>query len=232
MPDTRRHTGHTSERVFEQIEQEIVDRVRPPGSRLVEGALASELGVSRTPVREALRMLQRAGWIDVRPHAGASVRQPGMDDARDVFALRELLEPETARLAAERAAAADLRRLARLVERGERAAQRADAKALVALNSEFHRTLGAATSNRLLRRFVEELDQHVRWLFAAVATSRGPSSWTEHAAIVAAVEQHDGALAARLSLDHVRRTREAYLHEVFGLGSADDGASTRSSTTA
>src|SRR4051794_36378478 len=99
----RRERDLLSHRVFTGLESAIINRVYPPGARLVEEEVAAEMGVSRMPVREAFRMLQRAGWIDVTPYAGAHVRYPQLHELREVFELRHRLGQFAAELAAVRA---------------------------------------------------------------------------------------------------------------------------------
>jgi DNA-binding GntR family transcriptional regulator len=208
--------GLQSQRVFQLLEEDILTRVRPPGARLVEDAIAVELGVSRTPVREAFRMLHRAGWLDLQPHAGAYVRVPSIEEARDVFDTREALEREAARYAAERATEADLQELGKIVERGRRARDRNDLKALIALNSDFHRGIARAAGNRILSRFLDDLDKRVRWHFAAIAGRRAGTSWDEHEEILNAISAHEGERAGALSAEHSGRTRMAYFEHVMG----------------
>lgn len=209
----RESTKLMSQRVFQRLENDILERVRPPGSRLVEDAIAVEFGVSRTPVREALRMLHRAGWLDLHPNAGAYVRRPGLDEVRDVFDLRQVLERESAGFAARRATETDKLRLQHVVERGFAAKERADIKAMLQLNREFHQTLAVASGNEILRRFLDDLDKQVRWHFAAVVSARSNASWAEHEEIVAAIKAGDDRTAARLAGEHSRRTQVAYIEQ-------------------
>ncbi|MGH2736541.1 MAG: GntR family transcriptional regulator, partial [Actinomycetota bacterium] len=92
--------GLLSQQIFDEIETRIVQRTYPPGSHLAEDEIAAQLGVSRTPVREAFRMLSRAGWLEIQPHTGAYVRNPTIDEVRQVFEVRQTLEDRAARLAA------------------------------------------------------------------------------------------------------------------------------------
>jgi DNA-binding GntR family transcriptional regulator len=215
MPPTpvKRTSGLRSQEVFERLEDEIVSRVRPPGSRLIEDTIAAELGVSRTPVREALRMLHRAGWLDLHPHAGAYVRQPSLEEVRDVFAMREVLESEAGRLAAHRADETHLRELQKILERGNRAIARGDARAVVSLNTDFHGTIANAADNLLLTRFLTEIAKQVQWHFVAVASARRVDSWREHAGIYEAIANRDADLAARLSAEHSRATQQLYIEQ-------------------
>jgi|SRR5680860_87739 len=88
------------ERVYEELEELIVYGRLAPGEHLVEVAVAKRLGVSRIPVREALQLLHRDGWVDLRPRQGAFVHQPTLEEVEDAFSVRTILEVESARLAA------------------------------------------------------------------------------------------------------------------------------------
>lgn len=200
-----------SQQVFQRLEAEILERSRPPGSRLVEDAIATEFGVSRTPVREALRMLHRAGWLDLHPHAGAYVRRPGLDEVRDVFDLRQVLEREAGASAARRATDADKQRLREIVGRGFAAKESGDVRAMLELNDEFHEALATAAGNEILRNFLAELAKQVRWHFAAVVSARADASWEEHLRLVDAIDHGDDVAAAKCAAEHSRRTQEAYI---------------------
>jgi DNA-binding GntR family transcriptional regulator len=204
-----------SQRVFEELETRIVDRVYPPGTHLVEDLVAADLGVSRTPVREAFRLLQRAGWLDLRPHSGAYVRYPTVEEVREVFELRETLEERAAQLAAERAGERDAGELAKLIERGWKALRRGDLKAVSTLNTAFHAAIADAASNELLRRILDDLAKHIRWHFSAVAHVRGEDSWREHEEILDAIRRGDAGEAGRLAVQHSGHTQAAYFEHLF-----------------
>jgi DNA-binding GntR family transcriptional regulator len=209
-----------SQRVFIELEAKIVDRSYPPGSHLVEDVVAAELGVSRTPVREAFRLLQRAGWLDLRPHAGAYVRYPTVDEVRDVFELRQTLEQRAAELAARRAKASEHRELAKLIERGRRSLARGDLKAIGTINTEFHAKIAESAHNEMLRSILSDLAKHVRWHFSAVAGIRGEASWTEHEAILAAIARGEEARAAALAAEHSQHTQNAFFAQLLEDGTA------------
>lgn len=204
-----------SQRVFDEMEMRIVGRVYPPGTHLVEDAVAAELGVSRTPVREAFRLLQRAGWIELRPHAGAYVKYPTVQEVREVFELRQCLEQRACELAAERATGMHLETLREVIAEGAQAAGRGDSKAVTDLNARFHSTIAEAAGNELLARTLEDLDKHVRWHFSAVALVRGPDSWREHEEILAALSSGGAERAGRLAMEHSARTQEVFFERLF-----------------
>lgn len=206
-----------SRQIFERLEADIGSRVYPPGAHLAEDEIAADLGVSRTPVREAFRMLERAGWLEIVPHAGAYVRNPPMEEARQVFEVRQCLEERAAFLAARHATERDLAKLRRIIERGWRQVERNNAKEITALNSEFHGVIAHAGGNKILAAMLEDLGKQVRWHFSAVATIRGKDSWREHEEILEAITNGDPESASRLAVEHNRRTQEAFFfHLVHG----------------
>lgn len=204
-----------SQRIFEQLEALIVDRVYPPGAKLVEEEISTELGVSRTPVREAFKMLERAGWIQIQPHAGAFVRNPSMEEVRQLFEVRRCLEERAAQLAAHHATDAQKRQLRKIIGKGHRAVDRQNAKQITELNSDFHRIIAESGRNQILAGLVADLSRQVRWHFSAVATIRGVDSWNEHEQIVDAIEAGDAERAGGLAVENSRRTQEAFFLQLL-----------------
>lgn len=202
-------------RIFEILETRIIERVFPPGFHLVEDDVASQLKVSRTPVREAFRMLQREGWLQLQPHAGAYVRHPSLEETREVFEVRERLEEHTARLAAERLDDERITALERAIKQGIAAVERKDASKVTSINAEFHSLVAAAAGNPPMRRMLDDLGKRVRWQFPDVALHRGLDSWKEHKEILEALKTGDGKLAGRLVKQHSRRTQEALLQRIL-----------------
>lgn len=199
-----------SKRIFERLESDIGAHVYPPGSRLAEDEIAAQLGVSRTPVREAFRMLEREGWLEIVPHTGAYVRNPPMDEVRQVFEVRECLEERAAYLAANNATEKDLVKLRRIIEKGWRQVERGDTKGITALNAEFHQVIAVAGGNQILAEMLEDLSKQVRWHFSAVATIRSQDSWKEHEEILDAISKKDAERASHLAVEHNRRTQRAF----------------------
>jgi DNA-binding GntR family transcriptional regulator len=204
-----------SQRIFERLEALIGDRVYPPGTKLAEDEISTELGVSRTPVREAFKMLERAGWIQIQPHAGAFVRNPSMEEVRQVFEVRHCLEERAAQLAARHATEAQKRQLRKIIEKGRRAVDRQNAKQITELNSNFHRVIAESGRNQILARLVADLSRQVRWHFSAVATIGGADSWNEYEQILDAIEAGDAERAGRLAVQHSRRTQEAFFLQLL-----------------
>jgi DNA-binding GntR family transcriptional regulator len=210
--------GALSQRVFEELESRIIARVYPPGMHLVEDDVAADLGVSRTPVREAFRLLQRAGWLELRPHVGAYVRAATVDEVREIFELRQTLEARAAQLAAQRSVPDEHQQLRALLDEGRRAVNDRRWERVAALNTEFHATIAAMARNALLHRILKDLSKQVAWHFSAVAGLRGSDSWNEHEQLVMAIAKGDDAAADAVATEHSRRTRDAFVESLFELG--------------
>ena len=136
--------------VYDALLELVVEGRLGPGEHLVETDLAHQLGVSRQPVREALHRLEAEGWVDLRPNQGAFVHVPTDQEVDELLDVRELLEVETARLAATAATADQLARLREICQRGQAAVQAGDTLRFVAVNSEFHAELAQVAGNAVL----------------------------------------------------------------------------------
>src|SRR5918992_2584514 len=123
------------QQVYEALEGLIIYGGLSPGQHLVESDLAKRLGVSRIPVREALQLLHRDGWIDLRPRQGAFVHSPTVREVDEVFRVRTLLEVESTRVAAENVADESVQKLKEIFESGTKALSVPDESELVKLNS-------------------------------------------------------------------------------------------------
>ena len=198
-----------------ELERRIVGGELTPGAKLNEAELASELRVSRGPVREAFRALEQAGLVRTEKNRGVFVRQVSLEEANEIYEVRAALEREIGGLAAKRATREHVERLRAIVKRMHAAGRKRDPDAYFPLNIEFHEVLAEAAANRALaahyRRVVNELN-----LYRREAIKRNveiiPVSTREHAAIVEAVAKGDAAAAERLLYDHVIDSR-ARLHE-------------------
>jgi DNA-binding GntR family transcriptional regulator len=155
--------GSHAARVAERLRDEIVNGVRAPGSRLVEREIAEELGVSRVPVREALRDLVAEGLVVARPRSWAVVREFTEQDLADLVELREALELMTFRLAAARRTDAQAAALRQLAAEGLDAARTGDAVTARRVAAEFHQRAVELASNGLLAEVEDRLRGRLRW---------------------------------------------------------------------
>lgn len=201
--------------VQREIERRILAGELLPGAKLNEVDLASAMGISRGPVREAFRALEQAGLVHTEKNRGVFVRQVSLEEANEIYEVRAALEAQIGRLAAQRARPEQLERLRGIVKRMHAVVRSRDPDAYFPLNLEFHDTLAEACGNRALatnyRRVVNELN-----LYRREAITRNveiiPGSTREHEAIVDAIARRDAALAGRLLYDHVIDSR-ARLHD-------------------
>ncbi|MFD5316743.1 GntR family transcriptional regulator [Streptomyces sp. NPDC127098] len=205
--------GPLRERVYETLLELITSRALRPGQHLVESELATHLGVSRQPVREALQRLSTEGWVDLRPAQGAFVHEPTDEEADQLLTVRTLLEAEAARLAAGRADAEGIAALEELCDRGEAAARAEDVESVIELNTRFHASVLEMAANAVLAELIGQVGRRVRWYYSPVARQRGMASWIEHRELVAALRDGDGERATRIMRQHTEHTRRSY-HEL------------------
>ncbi|MDQ6895831.1 MAG: GntR family transcriptional regulator [Actinomycetota bacterium] len=202
------------EQVLEEIRGRIVDGHYPPGTRLTEERLAADFGVSRNPVREALRVVETEGFVTMTPRRGAVVATPNADTIGDLFAIRGSLEATSARLAAERATPDDVRALRGLLEAARIATEERDLDRVAQLNNELHKLCIAITGNRWLMQMSSALYLHVHWVFRIGAAQRAPHSWAEHIRIVDAIEAHDPDAAEAAVRVHLRAAATAAMANI------------------
>ncbi|MFF5771062.1 GntR family transcriptional regulator [Streptomyces californicus] len=187
------------------IRDDIVSGAHPPGSHLTEELLARRYGVSRVPVREALRTLESEGFVVTRRHAGACVAEPTAREAADLLEMRTLLEPLGAARAAERRSEAHLKVLRGLVRLGQERARRGEAEDLRALGGWFHETLAQASGSPGLIALLTQLRHKTAWMYTVEQPARPADSWAELGAIVDAVARGDADRARALSARHAER---------------------------
>ena len=202
--------------VTDALRKAILSKRLKPGDRLIEEQLAADLGVSRNPVREALRVLESEGLVEISPRRGASVTNVSEEEAQEIVEVRAALEGLCARLAARRCSPALKTDIGKMLDRGERAAAADDSPALAKIHSEVHALMARASHNRNLTVFVQSLRDKTDWLYASSVSWRAQLSWREHAAIMRAVADGDEELAAVLASRHVIQVGTDYIVEAKG----------------
>ncbi|MEV6315501.1 GntR family transcriptional regulator [Streptomyces sp. NPDC051776] len=191
--------------VCQAIRDDIVSGVHPPGSRLTEEVLARRYGVSRVPVREALRTLESEGFVTTRRHAGACVAEPSEQEAADLLDIHALLEPLGAARAAQRRTEAHLKVLRGLVRLGQERAQGGQVADLRSLGGWFHETLAQASGSPSLAALLTQVRRKIAWMYAPAPVGAA-DSWGEHAAITDAVARGDADRARSLMAVHTERS--------------------------
>lgn len=191
------------DQVLMALRNAIINGDYSPGERLTEDRLATDFGVSRNPVREALRVAEIEGFVVVLPRRGAVVASPTDTAITDIFAVRERLEPLAARLAAERADPEGVANLRELLELAREATERGDLVKVAELNTALHLHILEMSGNPRLSSIARGLYLHVQWVFRLGAARRAPHSWREHIQLVEAIESGDPDRAEATALSHV-----------------------------
>jgi DNA-binding GntR family transcriptional regulator len=196
------------EAAYQSMRSRILDNVWPPGHRALEHELAALLGMSRTPVREALIRLQKEGLVEVVPRHGMRVLPVSPDDMREIYELLTAIEPMAAEMVArKRLPERDLKPLIN-ASRGMSAALKAqDLDAWAQADEQYHRLLIALAGNRLMMQTVQSLwDRAHRARMVTLRLRPIPEHSTqEHIAIVDAIRAGDGPSAALLYRKHRER---------------------------
>lgn len=188
----------------------IVEHDLVPGTKLPEDALAESFGVSRTRIRKVLQQLAHEGVVQLERHRGASVARPSVQEARDVFDVRRILETGMVRLLAGRVGPRDQALLRREVETERDAYERHDRKSAITLSGTFHLKLAKLVGNDTLQTMMRELVARTSLIIAVHAPAGGPICLCdEHDDLIAAIAGGNADEAARVMehhLDHIART--------------------------
>lgn len=201
------------EQIRDQIRGRIVRGELPPGSKMVERELADSLGVSRVPIREALRMLESEGFVQVVPRRGVVVKVLSRTDVEELFDVRESLEALTARRAAERVSEASLRRLRRCLDRAHAAAEAGKQDQFGDANVAFHDEIARVAENRLLETLLDPLRAQLNWIFRQADDPDRLCS--EHEQLFEAIAAGDPLRASAVAAAHVNSSRATAFRVLF-----------------
>jgi DNA-binding GntR family transcriptional regulator len=212
------------DRLAGEIQARVLSGATPVGTRLRQEALADEFGVSRTPVREALRQLQASGLVELLPNRGAVVRGPSAREIREAYEVRAELEGLAAELAAERNSDRDLRRLQEaqrlfqdavetlIARRARRREPWKDESLWVQANDLFHQAILDASANARLADTIADLHRsfprNLTWAALSRSSRLLEENVKQHQAVLDAIERRDPAEARRSMVEHVRSAGE------------------------
>jgi len=199
-----------AEQAYRAIRGSIVSLELAPGQVISEPALMERLGIGRTPVREALRRLAQERLVEVYPRRGMFVTTVDVRDLARLCEVRAVLEPEAARLAAERATKLDLEGINALLEE-LLDSRRRDDRALIDLDERIHRTIYRTSHNQLLEETLEWYYTHALriWMLALDRTRTLQSAVLEHHELLDAIARGKGERAAQLMRAHVEHFEQA-----------------------
>ncbi|MGX6447344.1 GntR family transcriptional regulator [Patulibacter sp. S7RM1-6] len=207
---------------YDALRRRIIRCELAPGRTFTEASVAEELGIGRTPVREALARLAREGFVVVAPRAGCRVSEVTLGDVMELFELREPLETKAAELAASRIDGPGLDELQRLTDVPfvEDAADAAGLAAFLGANTAFHSAVARYAGNGRLRATLDGIaDQLERLHWLGVPTSpRVGDMLGDHREMIAALAARDGEHAAALALRHCRTSRQVVVDAVLESG--------------
>jgi DNA-binding GntR family transcriptional regulator len=206
---SRRDGLQSSEYVYRSLKEKIVSGALPPDSRLIELSIAAEFGVSRTPVREALKRLAVENLVLTDPSRGMIVHAPDARAVEDVLVVREALDGLAARLAAHRITPSELERLNVVVDSMAEAITEGRREHFMAANTAFHDVIYDAAGNEVLKRLGRDLREFVRRFTTLPFASpeRVENVLAEHRRIVEALERRDPDAAEGASNAHLTAAR-------------------------
>jgi DNA-binding GntR family transcriptional regulator len=211
----------SAEHIARDIAAAIVGHRLPPGTRLREEALARAYGVSRTKIRAALLMLSKDKLIRTVPDKGAFVSKPSATEAREIFAVRRILETALAREFVARAKPADYKRLEQHMKQERKAVAGNDAQLRNRLLGDFHILLAQVVGNSVLTEMLRELSARSAVITVLYqSTADAACSSDEHHAFLEAARAGDADTACRLMVEHLEHVEQAL---DFDAGTATDG---------
>jgi DNA-binding GntR family transcriptional regulator len=195
-----------AEELADRLREMIVEGELPPGERISEKALCDRFGVSRTPLREALKVLSREGLVTLTPNRGAAVAALTIADLEEAFPIMAALEALTGELAAKRAADAEVAAVAALADSMEAAWRGKDRARYLTLNDEFHAALSEAARNPTLAEMKRALDRRIRRgrRRASVSEARWAEAIAEHREIAEALAARDAGRLSALLRRHMQ----------------------------
>lgn len=202
--------------VFEYLKKAIIEQEIEPGSRLVESRIAPILGISRTPLREALHKLEREEWIEKLPTGGFRVVSLTRADIEETFGIRCVLEAYAARLAAEKCREEDLVLLEEKLQEYQACLETSSPERLQAINTQFHDLLYELSESPRLIRMIGQLRAQIERFRRMLLKQEGMAvqSNQDHVRMLEAMRQGDGEAVERLVREHIIRGKDAVLEKL------------------
>jgi DNA-binding GntR family transcriptional regulator len=219
--------ARSADDVYHAIKNALIENRYVAGEYLREEQVARSLGVSRTPVREALRRLGAEGWLEAKPNYGVRVKAWSMQDAREIFEARLLIEPYLAGNAAARIGVMDIERLHVLAQQmadiTHRPSTPESTERWFCANDDFHAIVTAAAGNARLDQSLKSMKETplIKWTFDAYSDADRSRSASQHFEIVRALEQRNAAWAEAITRCHILAAQAA----VLGRSATEDPAS-------
>lgn len=200
-------------KVFQRLREDILSGVYQENDELREVSIGEELGVSRTPVREALRQLELEGLVTIVPNKGAYVKGITKKDVHDIYKIRSLLEGLCAKWATEHITDQQIEELEEIVLLSEfhlKKQGQGKAKQVSDLDGKFHKVLYEASNSRILEHVLSDFHKYVKMArtMSVGEKERAEKSIDEHRAILEAIRKKDANLAEQLANQHIMNVME------------------------
>lgn len=204
-----------TQKAYQTLKDEILDQKLLPRQALVEAELASQYGMSKTPVREALVTLAREGLVEIDAFRGGRVRDFTSEDVREIYELREVLEPFALERSAPVMDEEDRQNLRRILEEAESAMEESQQRKLARLNRAFHNALFTKCGNSRVIETLSRMQDQIQAI--ALRFWRMQASYLEeaeqHNAVLEAIEANNPRQAAELLREHIAEAREKYIRQ-------------------
>lgn len=206
--------------VFEYLKNAIIDQTIEPGSRLVESKISDMLGISRTPLREALHKLEREEWIEKIPSGGFQVVALTKKDIEQTFGIRSVLEAYAARLAAENHTRKDLAPLEEKIKEFQSCLEKENTDKLTKINTAFHDILYRLSRSPKLIRMINQLRAQISRFRQIILNQEGyaQKSNEDHLRMLEAIRNKDGKAVEKLVRTHILKGKDAVMNELRNQG--------------
>lgn len=205
------------ERIVDYLKESIIKGRLKPGERISETELAEGFGISRTPIREALRQLESEGFLTVTPRKGATVSPITDKDVKEFYAIKSLLEGYAARIACERITDKDIRKMEILNAKMKQSAEKDDVRSFFRFDNQFHDVFLSACDNDKLRNLVHSLvEQFERFRITALSVpGRMKASVIQHDEIIEAFKRRDANMVEALVKANAEKGGEVLVQEIL-----------------
>jgi DNA-binding GntR family transcriptional regulator len=205
-----------SQEIYEKLKERILDGDLPPGTHLLENKIAEQAGISRGPIREALRQLEADGLVEVRANIGTFVHILTIGEVTEIYTVRSLLEGYTVTLAAEKATKDGIEKLHRIMWAASNAAENGNVKETVKYDFDLHRQIWEMASQQILYDLLHHLEWRVRLLITLQAPlfEQLADSIQDHSLIVNAIAEGDGEKAKELIQAHIKQAGDLIIQHL------------------
>lgn len=213
MTQPKKDLKEDFQKLIKRLENMILTGVFQPRERLVESDLAKDLGVSRFWVRDAFKILETKGLIEIIPYKGAMVSDLDEHEIENLFEVRVALESLATRKAAENARKSDIKHLNRLAQKFEESAKKGDFGEMISANEDYHNFIYEISQNPILIQVVNQLkaQSHILRYHAWASTTVVKRIQKEHKLLTEAIDNKDFNLLDDLACRHISYSKDAYL---------------------